>query len=350
MNAFNINSKSSNSSWSSPSYRTLLRSAFSMVELLVVIAIISVLVGLLLVALKGAKVRAEVTKTSTTMQSFSSACDAFQFEHGQYPGVIPENILAADPAISGTENALLHLMGGYRVISPWDGPASAAVMDYDNFGNGDSIIEHTFGNSGWKLKVDLLRIGEGPLINGTLYSPYFTPKGDEFAVTKGQFYVGFNGMNSRGVPDLIDAWGQPIVYVKRSRPIGPLALDSDQDVPPQFLYGTMIPYLESPGLGEFGKDQTNNTNGSIFNHADNPTATFAQILRHAAFGEPDEPLKGNSQGAYILFSAGPDGIYFSIADGPGTSVNPVYNIVDDDDYGNPLVVNEYDDIRIFGGG
>ncbi|MCH8824506.1 MAG: type II secretion system protein [Planctomycetes bacterium] len=330
--------------------------AFSMVELLVVIAIISVLAGLLLVALGGARARAEVTKTRATMQSFASACDTFQLEHSQYPGIIPETILAANPAISGTENALLHFMGGYSVLSPQDGPSSAAALEYDNFGDcGANILCYTFGTSGWKLKVDTQRIGEGPLINGTLYSPYFTPKGDELQVANGQ--VGtpqFGGMGGGGIPDLIDAWGQPIVFVKRSRPIGPLAFENGSG-PPQFLYGTMVPYIESKGLGEFGKDQMDGGKGSIFNNAAGSPpadryATFAQILRHAAFGEPDDPLRGNSQGAYMLFSAGPDGIYFSIADGPGTPKDTVNNIVDHEFFGNPQVVKEYDDIRIFGGG
>ena len=43
-------------------------------------------------------------------------------------------------------------------------------------------------------------------------------------------------------------------------------------------------------------------------------------------------------------------MYFSIADGPGTVLNPVDNIFDDQDFGNPQVVEEYDDIRLFGGG
>ena len=332
-------------------HRTGRGRAFSMVELLVVIAIIAVLAGILLVALKGVRERALATQTRATMQEFSKACDSFQIEHGRYPGIIPEGILAANPQISGTENAILHMMGCYRVLSPFDDPTGPVGQDYDNYGdcNDPNIICPPFGTTGWQLKVDVTRIGEGPLINGTLHSPYFTPKGDELSVTRGQMYTGFNGMNEAGIPDLIDSWGQPIVFVRRSRPIGPLALDAGVDGPPQFLYGTMVPYITSTGLGEFGLDQTNADKGSIFNSAGNPTATFAQILRHAAFGEPDEPLKGKAQGAYMLFSAGPDGIYFSRADGPGTSVNPVDNIVDGN-FGNPLVVNEYDDIRIFGGG
>lgn len=360
MNAFR-----NNISENKPRRSSARNRAFSMVELLVVIAIISVLAGLLLVALGGARTRAEVTKTHATMQSFASACDAFQLEHEQYPGVIPETILAANPAISGTENALLHLIGGYRVLSPQDGLTSAAALDYDTFGDcGGSILCFTFGATEWKLKVDTQRIGEGPLINGTLYSPYFTPKGSELKVTRGQTGPSQMGTSAGGIPDLIDAWGQPIVFVKRSRPIGPLALDeANPDIPPQFLYGTMTPYIEAGTLngrlGEMQTDQTTgNPKGSIFNHA-NPnesTAIFAQILRHAAFGALNDSLRGNSQGAYMLFSSGPDGIYFSVDDGPGSPKKSIFNpnegglTFDEFMLLGPTVINEFDDIRIFGGG
>ena len=52
-----------------------------------------------------------------------------------------------------------------------------------------------------------------------------------------------------------------------------------------------------------------------------------------------------------LISAGKDGVYFSVADGPGTPGpgGQVDNIVTGE-FGNPQVVEEYDDIRLFGGG
>ena len=319
--------------------------AFSMTELLVVIAIIAVLAGLLLVALRGVRVRALATSTQSTMQQFSRACDSFQIDHGSYPGIVPEGILAANPVISGTENALLHMMGG---VVRGDHP------NYDDFLPADGWLEIVIDNNTnlGKIKVNKQLIGNGPEINGKPYSPYFTPKGDELTAIAGQAGSGGIGIGTIGpLPDLVGAWGQPIIYVRRSRTVGPL-VGEDTDVPkPQFMLGTMRPYIDSVGLAEFGRNQQDQAKGSILYLAGNDaSATFAQIIRHASFGEPDEPLTGTARGAYVLISAGKDGVYFSVADGPGTPTTPVYNIFDDQVYGNPQVVEEYDDIRLFGGG
>ena len=88
------------------------RRGFTLIEIMVVIGIIALLVGILLPALSKVQERARMTQTLGLMQEFSKACDAFQQEFGRYPGLVPEEILANDPQISGTENAMLELMGG----------------------------------------------------------------------------------------------------------------------------------------------------------------------------------------------------------------------------------------------
>src|SRR5688572_17138686 len=102
-------------------------SGFSLTELLVVIAIIVLLIGLLLAALAQVRKKTLRTQSEATMQQFANACAVFQAEHGFYPGVIPDAVLLAHAAsnggvspISSTENALLHLMGGYRVLGTND--------------------------------------------------------------------------------------------------------------------------------------------------------------------------------------------------------------------------------------
>jgi len=145
--------------------------------------------------------------------------------------------------------------------------------------------------------------------------------------------------------------------VRRARPSGPL-VGSDVAVAPhpQFYVNSMKPYTTSTKLGEFGKDQNNQTAGSILNVGNDAQqeATFAHIMRHpslGAYGTTNDAQAGTARGAYILISAGPDGIYFSRQDGPGTLQVPIDDIIEGlEEHQNPTIVKEYDDIRIFGGG
>ena len=92
---------------------------FTLTELLVAIGIIALLIGLLLPALSAVNQRAKKSATAALMEQFANACNAFQQQFGYVPGLVPEDVLAYDTAqsggvakISGTENAILHLMGG----------------------------------------------------------------------------------------------------------------------------------------------------------------------------------------------------------------------------------------------
>lgn len=357
------------------------RSGFSITEMLVVVGIIVLLASLLMVAMGRVRNTAKASQTLSTIQNFAAACDAFYAEHGMYPGVIPESVLATQVAMlennnigdytgpitfTSTENALLHLMGGYRLLPP--NRSEQEELDYENYG--DYEIRFGSGDNEWLLGIKLSDIGEGPIINGKPYAPYYTPGANEVAVVVGQFGATDDAEPDNWVrlPDLIDSWGQPIIYMRQVRNSGPLVGVPTPTVRPQFLfgssgsleYGGMTGYIRSQLLGELATNQvfhaSNNPNGSILTHPDpNPgrLATFAQIVRHPAFGPPTEPFdtaRVVSRGAYVLISAGPDGVFFSASDGPGTRSNPVWNIVDDADYGNPRVVDDYDDIIFFGGG
>ncbi len=151
------------------------RRGFTMTELLVVIGVIAVLAGILLAALGGVRRKAMATTTVSTMTEFSKACDTFQLEHGRYPGAIPENVMADTsvgpiPPISSTENALLDLMGGYRILSP----TTATPVDWDtDFACSPPVVCHTLspgnGQGDWEIRVDINRLGEGPLLFGKPY-------------------------------------------------------------------------------------------------------------------------------------------------------------------------------------
>jgi len=326
--------------------------AFTLTELLVVIALIVLLVTLLLGALSAVQSKARETRTLATMQAFANACDAFQQEQGFYPGVVPENIMASDAdanssgisGFSGTENAMLHLMGSAVR------QADVGTTEFnENYPAGDGWQTHLFhkpNNEIYPVKVNIGRIGDGPVINGKAYAPYFTPGEKEFGVAAGQLSVGI-GPQTRPLPDVLDAWGQPIIYLRRMRSIGPITA-LDENANPQFDIGPIASYTKAESLGRLGGNQLQD---SIFNTAADPLNTLGRILGHPALSTWDannpEVVIGQARGAYMLLSAGPDGVFFSREDGPGSPGNPVPDILTDDYEAS--IVTEYDDVLIFGG-
>ena len=323
------------------------RRGFTITELLVVIGIIVLLIGILLPALSKVNERAKKTQTSAIMEEFAKGCEAFRQEFGFYPGLVPEDILAADPKISGTENALLHLMGGG--VSQ-DDPA------YDSLdaGGGWQTITFGSGNNQYRIKVNPSQIGKGPRVGGKSYAPFFSPKTEELAQVDGQ--IGRNGeVESKDtalgdrLPDLVDAWGQPILYLRAVRSVGNLVGEAGGSSAPrtQFVLDPILPYLNSDSLGELGKPQGD----SIIRLANgnNRSRTVAQIIRHPGLGNPTLPENGTAKGQVVVISAGKDGVYFSRYDGPGSPAAPVTNILNGT-YGKPQVVEQYDDIIVFGGG
>ena len=314
------------------------RLGFTLVELLVAIGIIMVLIGILLPALGKVSTKAKATSTTATMNEFAKACDVFYTQFSYYPGIVPEAMLAAtvNPPISGTENALLHLMGG--AIRNDDPTYATAAGNEFTFGT-----TGTTGTGQVKIKINPINIGRGPRIEGKQYESFFTPKDAQLKVVAGQ--VG----QTLPLQDLIDAWGQPIGYIRSSRPTGLMtgALASN----PQFFIQPLLPYFNSTGLGDFTIDQTVN---SVFGTgtAENKTDYLAQLIRHPAMGSfagLADATAGTPRGKYFLFSPGSDGIFFAkTGDGP-TPANATLSFTGPDAR-KPDVVTTYNDIVVSGGG
>ncbi|MBC01858.1 MAG: hypothetical protein CMJ34_00955 [Phycisphaerae bacterium] len=334
---------------------------FSITELLVVIGIIVLLIGILLPALGRVRQKARVTETSSVMEEFAKACDAFNQQFGYYPGIVPEEYLANDPKITPMENAVLHLAGG--AVRQDELPVFIDGVAYDNLaqiefepGNPDStgqIISFAGPNGSiFRIAVYAPAVGDGPFIQGKRYAPFFSPKGEQFRPAK--YNLGEEGTlgEIEFIPTVVDAWGQPVLYARRLRSNGPL-VGSDA-FNSQFSYESQARTLGASSLGDFGQDQNQ---FSILNRAmggtDGRRDTFAQILRTPAIGSAQQPQSGAPRGEYILISPGPDGVYFNIADGPGSPGDAVLNIINNPskpEVNTPTVVNEYDDIIVSGGG
>lgn len=330
--------------------RSSARGAFTLTEMLVVIGIIALLAGILLPTLSRVNERAKKTQTENLLQEFIKACETFQQQFGYYPGIVPEAILAADPQISSTENALLHLCGG---AIPEDDP-NYNIAPYNSW------TELTFngGQAGsYRIRVNPLKLGEGPRVRGVQYKSFFSPKSTDLIAAPGQNLSDAAAEDRYSadplrIPDLVDSWGQPILYLRQLRPTATTMVAGSVPTEPMndcmFAWQGINPYLNSNALGEFGLTQADSILRSAA--ANNRNATLAQIIRSVSYGKPELPQQGAPRGAIVAISAGRDGVFFSKFDGRGSPGSPQVDIVSTANPTGPFIVNEYDDVRVFGGG
>ncbi|MBK7403290.1 MAG: prepilin-type N-terminal cleavage/methylation domain-containing protein [Phycisphaerales bacterium] len=302
---------------------------FSLVELLVVIAIIAIVIAIIVPALNGARTAARKAATTNLLSQVTDAAMQFsQDNSGSMPGYFSAtdmggvaNMDSRKGGFTMMENVLLDLIGQDAIVG------TAGISNGGTGGGGGGSNTKTigpFGNAGAKgqsdksnIKVDLDLLGTGDHVYLHAGAANLSAASGQAASTPHQQF-----------PDLVDAFGNPVMaWVEdRSAPREPLditdfASKDSKTKRARFYFAENFGYLTSTGLGRGGKDQTIGTgkNGSLLNDP----AMASQALS-AVLGSPNFPLPmdfkdsdvhpGAPRGAFILESAGADGIYLAQRD------------------------------------
>lgn len=306
------------------------RRGFSLVELLVVIFIIVVIIALILPALGGARDVAKAGTTRAVMNDFSNAAQQFRQDKDRAPGVFsaremgdPEN--ASTFGFTSMENALVELMAGV-VYS--DTP--------------DASVEKNFGPSN---AAHTENADQGRWVNVTLMgantkdrTSYFNPKSNFLATQErptSQFGTGASLSTDADIPDLVDAWGNPMLLWVADE-AGPAQVTVARDFArvdssggaAHFYWAQNAGFLKATHLGARGKDQTTAGGDTHSLLGDGVSTgdlenTMAALLGHQGYpnAEPgasgftyDQLLPTATRGQMILMSAGLDGIFMGAAD------------------------------------
>ena len=303
---------------------------FTLIELLVVLGVLVLLIGLLLPALSAVRSQARKAETDTLIKSVADAAEAFQLDHFRYPGHLTErqlNVLGVADKWSGTENALLDLMGGLQ------DPGGSQSDSFDFWG------EDIFRAS----------IGTGPVIRGTRHEAYFTPKPKDLYYVNGQLGQedvddNLPDKDASAFPDLVDSWGMPILFWRDSgeqpdRQGNKTILarrNSKPDESASYYWASFQSYTNAEAL-EVARSGTaiNQQDRSLLSW-NGPGSSDIEELCNTIVEHPT--LTGVPHGKFIIISAGPDNVYFDV------------DQFENGDPGEFDDLNKFDDmIRWFGG-
>lgn len=333
------------------------RSGFTLIELLVVVGIILVLLGILLPVANKIIAAAHKADTQAQMTKLSTAIQAYFTTMGSYPGPIPESYIwgyntdastaptistpptpmvysftskTAEPYITSSQNLVLGLLGGLKLVTANAPPVTFDVIEITN-GNGPRGLNLTtpqqFPPFIEFVKTELPQDSTGAFTSWL--NPSASPQAPDFPAALAKSSV------ATDIPEFVDHFPnpKPIIYL-RCRPgageIADVVISSasaasatgspwySMEMAPYWVVydGTQPNRTPKPNPGNAPFPCTPNGPAPT-NQGDTQSSPLWTMAAPKQPGDlaffMNQTLKDNftprAKDAFILISAGPDGVY-----------------------------------------
>lgn len=285
---------------------------FTLVELLVTAAIMVVLLGVLIPATNGARSSARQAQTAVLMNTFTTGVSQFRQMNRRIPGVFTQDELASASNTTGftqMENAILDLAGGVEPNATIgaDGGSFEIVMQSHAVRINPRLVGSSRGPGYLPLTVKGMD-SKFPQANGLAPAR----AGVDQVVDQSRGTAGHVEM-----PDLLDAWGRPIMMWARNEYAGEnptfseIYSDASESRPrARYYWATNRGYLSAKS------SERASALGAVIDEAKR------QRSLEAILGDPatPDPQSGGTGSVYrplvaksdiILQGAGRDGVFLS---------------------------------------
>lgn len=290
------------------------RRAFTLIELITVIIIIVLVIAIVVPALAGVRDVSKKTATTEVITQFTTATTQFQQDKRRLPGYFSPREMGdtanATNGLSAMENALIDLTGVPTSTGPGLSTGEVQVNPTSNSANAV------------KFNPDAMLSGKGA---------YFSPAGKYFVTQSAQGQIGTNGTN---IPDLVDAWGTPLLLWSQDElAIAPITTVNDvaakdfssgSPKPARFYLNSNICFLNATVLGTKSGNPADPDKGSLLAGANtndiltslcglvgSPSSPRADDVKKS---DPTQILPSAMRGKFIVHSAGANGMYLGRAE------------------------------------